>query len=156
MQESAELREELEEKLERDYEAARDLTGVKRLKAYKALDRAEERLAWQGANPKEIPFDDLKEHITYPVGEDAIEDKYRSKIKNRATAIRAYCVSCMGGSVSDVKDCVSLICPLHPFRMGKDPIRGYELPKVENIIIEDDEEESQFEDDEEEDDDATE
>lgn len=67
-----------------------------------------------------------------------IENKYRAAIKNRATAIRAYCVGCMGGSVSDVRDCTSLTCPLHPFRMGKDPLRGWDIPKVEEIELPED------------------
>lgn len=38
---------------------------------------------------------------------------------NRASAIRAFCLQCMGGSLTDVKDCPSTDCPLHPFRTGR-------------------------------------
>lgn len=36
--------------------------------------------------------------------------------------IRKYCLQCMGGSPKLVKDCTSeSTCPLHPYRMGRNP-----------------------------------
>jgi hypothetical protein len=144
--ESSELRAGCENELDALYAALPEKTGVKRLKHLKAIDRLEQRLAWQGANPKALPFDELKEHIRHPQGFDPIEDKYRARIGNRATAIRSYCVWCQGGSVIGVKECPSVICPLHSFRMGTDPLRGYELPKAAPVEIpEDDADDALFE-----------
>ena len=110
---------------------------IKRTKAVRIADFWDVSLDLQGANPKVVPFDILKDHIQGPSPRcDDMENKYRARIKNRATAIRAYCVQCMGGGVADVRTCPSLICPLHPFRMGKDPLRGYDIPKVEEPELE--------------------
>lgn len=43
---------------------------------------------------------------------------YKERIKNPTSAIRSHCVECMGGAVQSVKDCPSVNCSLHPFRMG--------------------------------------
>ena len=104
-------------------------TGIAALKLSKQLELAEHRLDWQGANPKELDITELTEVIHEPTGDDIVEDTYRAKIKNQRTAIRAYCVVCMGGSVVGVRECSNVTCQLFPFRMGKDPLRGYELPK---------------------------
>lgn len=36
-------------------------------------------------------------------------------------AIRAKCLDCCCGSASEVKLCTAVNCPLHPFRLGKNP-----------------------------------
>lgn len=36
-------------------------------------------------------------------------------------AIRKFCVECMGFSVYEIPRCTSPLCPLYPFRMGKNP-----------------------------------
>ena len=38
-------------------------------------------------------------------------------------AIRAYCVSCSGDNVAEVRKCVIPDCPLYDFRMGTNPNR---------------------------------
>jgi hypothetical protein len=38
-------------------------------------------------------------------------------------AIRAHCLECVGWSPSDVEYCTSKLCPLFPYRCGKDPSR---------------------------------
>lgn len=147
---SSEDRETVEERLDALYAKWREASGIDRLKLQKQIDRIETQLAWQGANPKEIPIDELAEHIRQPMSDDATEAKYRQRISNRATAIRAYCVWCQGGGVADVKACASLNCPLHPFRMGADPLRGWQMPEpqpIENDIEEEDDDLGQFEDD---------
>jgi len=157
MQESSEHRELLEKRLEQKYASLDGLTGVARLKALKEIGTLEETLAWQGANPKVLDAKDLRAHIQQPDDDDPVINKYRARITTRATAIRAYCVWCMGGSVPGIKECPSVTCPLYPFRMGKDPLRGYDIPKPEPIIIEGEEDDDQFEDEDEGDDaDATE
>ena len=43
-----------------------------------------------------------------------------------AKAIRYHCRECYGmepGWENEVKDCPSTLCPLHPFRFGRDPSR---------------------------------
>jgi len=37
------------------------------------------------------------------------------------SAIRAFCLECMGWSPEEVKNCTSTTCPLFPFRLGHDP-----------------------------------
>jgi hypothetical protein len=140
-------REDLEKALASCYENLPNLKGIARLKALREIDRREQQLSWQGANPKDVPFDELKAHVQAPDNGDAIADKYQARIRNRATAIRAYCVQCQGGHVAGVKECADSICPMHPFRMGGDPLRGWALPKaaVVEIPIEDDLDDTLFE-----------
>lgn len=68
----------------------------------------------------------LRKQITgsaeIPLGNDVL-DRYRGRIRNRATAIRAFCMYCMGGYRKYVADCQSVDCALHGFRMGGDPHR---------------------------------
>lgn len=132
------------------YENLRKLKGVPKLKLQKQIDALEQRIEWQGANPKQVDFDDLKEHIRDPAAaDDHVEAKYKKRISSRATAIRAYCVWCQGSDTAAVRLCESLTCPLHPYRMGTDPLRGFEMPVMEfpEIEIEDDADDDLFEDD---------
>lgn len=46
-----------------------------------------------------------------------------SEVKNPVKAIRAFCLECSGGSTYEVKWCPREVCPLYPFRMGKNPYR---------------------------------
>lgn len=136
--ESQQHRVNLEKRLSALYADLRESKGVSRLKIERQIERMEQTLEWQGANPKVIDFADLKQHIQETPLADVVEAKYQRRIKNRASAIRAYCVSCQGGSVVDVRNCAAITCPLHPFRMGTDPLRGYDLPKAEPVVIESD------------------
>lgn len=40
-------------------------------------------------------------------------------------AIRAKCVDCSGGNQAEARKCTATGCTLWPFRMGKNPMRGY-------------------------------
>jgi hypothetical protein len=51
----------------------------------------------------------------------AVIARYRGRVKNPLTAIRAYCVECSGGQPSEVAACPVEKCILHPFRMGTNP-----------------------------------
>jgi hypothetical protein len=51
------------------------------------------------------------------------EQRYRNRIKNRATAITAMCVTCQG-SRKAVTECLATACPLWAFRFGGDPFHG--------------------------------
>ena len=39
------------------------------------------------------------------------------------SAIRAFCYECVGWSCYEVEKCTSPLCPLYPFRFGKNPSR---------------------------------
>jgi hypothetical protein len=52
-----------------------------------------------------------------------VVEKYKAKITNRTSAIRAFCIECSGGMVSEVRVCAVTKCALYPFRMGDDPFR---------------------------------
>jgi hypothetical protein len=38
-------------------------------------------------------------------------------------AIRAKCLDCSAGQPSEIRNCVITICPLYPYRFGKNPNR---------------------------------
>lgn len=42
-----------------------------------------------------------------------------NKVLTPIKAIRTYCVGCCLGSCSEVRQCHSIDCPLHPYRLGK-------------------------------------
>lgn len=71
--------------------------------------------------PQEQSLEDLEANAASRVDYDAIRSRYRSKITNRKSAIRAFCVECMGGMVYEVAKCLSKDCALFPYRMGEDP-----------------------------------
>lgn len=50
-------------------------------------------------------------------------ERYKAKVDNRASAIRAHCVECSGGIISEVRNCTVVKCALYPFRNGEDPHR---------------------------------
>ena len=55
---------------------------------------------------------------------DRVIQGYTDKIRSPSTAIRAFCVTCMGGYVRMVGTCTATKCPLHPFRFGTNPMHG--------------------------------
>jgi len=143
-EESSQHRLERELKLERLYADLEKSRGIDRLKLQAEIDLAEQALSYQGANPKKLPFSELKEFVQHPHSDDRIENDYRARIRNRATAIRAFCVGCMGGDTAAVRRCASITCPLYPFRLGKDPLRGWDIPKVLTMDDEDDDDIGEF------------
>lgn len=44
-----------------------------------------------------------------------------NETKTPLQAIRAFCIKCNGGVVSEVKTCTAPNCVLYPYRMGKNP-----------------------------------
>lgn len=44
-----------------------------------------------------------------------------ARVRNPLTAIRAFCVTCMGGYVNLVPNCTAPKCPLFAYRMGRNP-----------------------------------
>lgn len=47
--------------------------------------------------------------------------RYKDRIKNPKSAIRAMCVECSGGSLKEVQMCTVVKCALYPFRLGQNP-----------------------------------
>lgn len=61
-----------------------------------------------------------------------------NEITNPIKAIRAKCIDCCCGSTAEVKECPSYKCPLHPFRMGKNPYRQRrEMTEEEKRVLAD-------------------
>lgn len=51
----------------------------------------------------------------------AVIQRYADKVTNRGSAIRAKCVECSGGALSEVRECPITKCALWPYRLGSDP-----------------------------------
>ena len=66
---------------------------------------------------KQIDADNASERTDHK----AIIAKYVSKVNNRKTAIRAFCIQCSNGQPSEVRYCKVSKCALFAFRMGNDP-----------------------------------
>lgn len=75
---------------------------------------------------REDEFEEDMDELFDEYNEDEV-DSDKEEIKSPLKAIRAFCIDCMGGQVREVKLCPSQICPLHAFRMGKNPYRKREL-----------------------------
>jgi hypothetical protein len=61
-----------------------------------------------------------------------------SNEKNPVKAIRAFCLECSGGSTAEVKSCPRSVCPLFPFRFGKNPYRQRrEMTEEEKRVLAD-------------------
>jgi hypothetical protein len=50
-----------------------------------------------------------------------IIDKYHARATTPLKAIRAFCISCMGGQVREVGRCTAPTCVLYGYRMGSKP-----------------------------------
>lgn len=50
--------------------------------------------------------------------------KEKKPITNPVKAIRAYCLSCVGGSSNEVDKCPIPECALYSFRYGRNPFRA--------------------------------
>lgn len=50
-----------------------------------------------------------------------VVDDVTARVSNRKTAIRAMCITCMGGMIYEVAKCTSVKCPLYDYRMGENP-----------------------------------
>ena len=61
-----------------------------------------------------------------------------NEITNPVKAIRAFCLECSGDSTAEVKACPRNVCPLYPFRMGKNPYRQRrEMSEEEKRVLAD-------------------
>lgn len=55
--------------------------------------------------------------------------------KNVLRAIRLKCYDCSAYQLSEVRNCTIETCPLHPFRLGKNPFKKRELSDEERQKI---------------------
>lgn len=60
--------------------------------------------------------------------------RYKAKIRNPMTAIRANCVECSGGSLKEVAECRVVKCALHPFRMGVNPLHKRRKDRLQGEV----------------------
>jgi len=78
-----------------------------------------------GSAPSDIPLsvaDRFKLLRTPYDTSTATEQRYRNRVRNRQTAITAFCVTCTG-SRKGVTECAAVTCPLWAFRLGSNPYR---------------------------------
>lgn len=80
-------------------------------------------IIYDEVNPKQIPLGDLLTLVRKPQNNETVDKVYRNRIRSRQTAIRAFCVLCIGGSPKAVRMCVKVDCPLWLFRLGSNPFR---------------------------------
>lgn len=74
-------------------------------------------------NPKAVPTDDLIALLRTPDNASSVDTTYRNRICGKATAVRAFCVFCVGGQPKKVRTCANIDCALWAFRMGNNPFR---------------------------------
>jgi hypothetical protein len=72
-------------------------------------------------SPEPVEDEEGKRSIT---DYDKIINEYKERATTPKNAIRAMCVSCMGGMIAEVRRCTSLGCPLYPFRTGENPFHA--------------------------------
>jgi len=73
--------------------------------------------------PEHVPLNDLARLMRHPDNTEPVDMIYRDRIKGRLSAIRAFCVFCIGGQPRRVKLCCRTECALWPFRMGSNSLR---------------------------------
>ena len=80
---------------------------------------------------EEVPDtpDEVMEGETESEACDRIIAKYKAQARSPTKAIRAFCVTCMGGQVREVTRCTALQCVLYPFRAGRNPFNGRAVQK---------------------------
>lgn len=110
--------------------AAKDWDRVVEFEA--EIDPVCKYLKYAGRHPKTIPIKELQE--------------LAPGVRNPATAVRQFCLKCMGGSSQLVRECEAVTCPLWMFRTGKNPLFGKPLPPVQVTAQLDDGEPDEAED----------
>lgn len=91
---------------------------VTRSRAPKAAEPAPEA---EIAKPNTKAFTPADDDTGPKVDYVAVIKRYADKVTNRGSAIRAKCVECSGGALSEVRECPITKCALWPYRMGTDP-----------------------------------
>ena len=76
---------------------------------------------------EEVVENDVEEHDEESCKINALEGFTGEEIHNPVKAIRAKCLDCSTGAVSEIRECLIGNCPLYPFRLGKNPYRNQNL-----------------------------
>lgn len=87
-----------------------------------------------GADPSDQAFtvaDRLALLRTPTDPDNAQEQRYRNRVRNRGTAITAMCVACQG-TRKGVRDCDNTLCPLWAFRFGGNPFHAANKRRWQN------------------------
>jgi hypothetical protein len=74
--------------------------------------------------PSQMATQDLLAQLRLSDNPDPTEQRYRDRIRSPLTGIRAFCVTCQGGSPKAVGQCDVVSCPLWPFRLGQNSFYG--------------------------------
>lgn len=77
-----------------------------------------------GDNPHDVPLKEIRYVLDNPVVEYPVSLKHRRAITGPGRAIRAKCMECQGLQQAWVHDCLTINCPLWPFRFGNNPFYG--------------------------------
>jgi hypothetical protein len=75
-----------------------------------------------GRNPTPKMIAELGERLVYPLEDERAAADFHGS-STGLKAIKRYCLDCSGNSRSEVRACRNFGCPLHPFRLGKNPNR---------------------------------
>lgn len=94
----------------------------------------------KSSKENEVEVEELKS-TGRPSWEDTAEyriiQKYKDRIRNPGTAIRAHCIQCYGGMIAEVSRCPAESCPLWLFRMGKNVFHSRSVKARERKEAED-------------------
>lgn len=81
-------------------------------------------ITYGAMDPKTVPTSVMQFVWKSRYANSPVEHRAFEAIKNPNTGIRAFCLSCMGGQQTEVRNCPSFNCPLWPFRMATNPFYG--------------------------------
>lgn len=116
------------EKLEEERESLSQEQNPKNITKIVTLSKSAERLGnmvqYLGEDPKTIDANVLLDMLRNPTSQDRKILAARENIRSPLTAIRAFCIECVGGSKKDVRMCTSTWCSLWPFRFGRNSLLG--------------------------------
>ena len=84
-----------------------------------------------GRNPVAEMLAEIANTKLYPVEKNITSAEFFENGGTRLDAIELYCLDCSGYCKSDVRNCKIVTCPLHPFRLGKNPNRAMRPEQAE-------------------------
>jgi hypothetical protein len=138
------------------FELSAELEAAEKVKDFdKVLDLEERvaelefRLRYQGKDTRDVPVAGFRQMLHEGTFSDSNVKAAFQRIKNPATAIRAFCTFCMSGQTAEIRRCQAVTCPLWPFRLGQNPFFGKVLPAVvaRDLALEDTSEDVAVEED---------
>ena len=66
------------------------------------------------------------------------EEEFNREVSENTNVLRAIklkCLDCSTYNTNEIKECPVKICPLYPFRLGKNPFRKRELSEEERTKL---------------------